>query len=486
MKRGYCSAIVAFVCILEGWNLSLAAVRVEHFHTAPANWEGINNRNLNFPLRMVTQDFGYSASGGHISKEQGEIGGIINPAAEPAFYGARLPKRFTMADSFTASGKLLVKSGPGHFLLGFFNSSTINGWRTPNTMVARINPRGNIFHCHIEYCTSQWRAGAGIIGEVLPNKRLAAKELPCDQVYDWELSYRPNAKELSGLLTMKLVNYTASVTVSSEHSSDGATFTHFGILPVMKAWDNPGEAWISNLIIDGKTVDLKSDPGWEGFNNRKTYQTANTRPRFDFGWSPTHFAGGENKGELGGLIFRGDCRDPRRMGAFGDKLALLSLGNKLVARGKVAMMGGVSDSTASIGFYNSEHSLKKNSSQDQSIPMDYLGVNIEGPSSEGFFFYPIYRTHGSIAQTYNYRNGGALRIYPDGKSHDWSLEYDPAGADGRGTIRLSLDAHNCLLQLHPDAKSQGASFDRFGICTPWIDGNSVTAYFDDLEYTCGP
>jgi hypothetical protein len=29
----------------------------------------------------------------------------------------------------------------------------------------------------------------------------------------------------------------------------------------------------------------------------------------------------------------------------------------------------------------------------------------------------------------------------------------------------------------------GASFDRFGICTPWIDGNSVTVFFDDVTYT---
>ena len=272
--------------------------------------------------------------------------------------------------------------------------------------------------------------------------------------------------------------------MAKEHRGDGATFTHFGLLPVLKAWDDPGELWLDEMTVNGKRFDFATDPGWDAFNNRKTYETKNTRPRFDFGWSPTHYAGGKAAGELGGLIFRGDCRDQRRMGAFGDKLSLLTLETKLYARGKVSMLRGVSDSTASIGFYHSTWSLRQNPAQDQSIPMDYVGVNIEGPSSEGFFFYPVYRVHGAIAHSNPCRTARPLRIYPDGKSHEWMLLYDPAGGNGRGQISVSLDGQSCMLELAPDAKAIGASFDRFGICTPWIDGNSVTAYFDDLEYTC--
>ena len=129
-------------------------------------------------------------------------------------------------------------------------------------------------------------------------------------------------------------------------------------------------------------------PAWIYRNNRSTYQTTCVRPRFDFGWSPTHLAGGQVAGELGGLIFRGDCRDPHRMAAYGDRIATLTLDTPLMARGKLSMVCGVTDSTASIGFYNATWSLKSNPSQKQSIPMDYLGVNIEGPSSEGFFSIP--------------------------------------------------------------------------------------------------
>jgi hypothetical protein len=156
----------------------------------------------------------------------------------------------------------------------------------------------------------------------------------------------------------------------------------------------------------------------------------------------------------------------------------------LEARGKVAMVRGVSDSTASIGFYHSKWSLESNPAQDNGIPRDYLGVNIEGPSAEGFYFYPAYRVHGNMAQALGSDGGKSPRIYPDGEVHDWSLKYDPLGAGGRGQIIVTLDKQTCVLALESGARQIGASFDRFGICTPWIDGNAVTVYFDDLRYTC--
>ncbi|MCY2953853.1 MAG: hypothetical protein NTU53_18050 [Planctomycetota bacterium] len=470
---------------LPAWSAE-GNLREESFDREPANWEGINNRNAHFSPRTVTQDFGYSASTRHAGGQAGEVGGKINPAGEAAYYGHRLPKPLDLDSPVSASGKILVARGPGHFLLGFFNADTLNEWRTPNTLVARINGRGDGFHCHVEYCSSRWRCEAGVIGRIVRGERIEAAEIPCGRVYEWQLTYDPKGGEGGGLLTFTLDGKTATCSILKEHRADGARFTHFGLLPIPKTWDSPGEAWIDDVTVNGKRFDFGEDPRWDGLNNRRTYETTDTRPRFDFGWSATRLAGGKGAGELGGLIFRGDCREPARMGAYGDRISTLTLNTALYARGKISMIRGVSDSTASIGFYNSTWSLRSNPTQNQGIPMDYVGINIEGPSSEGFFFYPVYRVHGDVAKALGWNSGKAPRIFPDRKVHDWMLKYDPAGADGRGQITVTLDGQSCTLDLEAGAKAIGASFNRFGICTPWIDGNSVKVFFDDLQYTCGP
>jgi hypothetical protein len=250
----------------------------------------------------------------------------------------------------------------------------------------------------------------------------------------------------------------------------------------MKQFDGAGTLWLDNVTVNGERQEFGSDPGWDASGNRRTYETRIVRPRFDFGFAPTHYAGGRDAGELGGLFFRGDCRYGERLAAYGDRLNPLTLERPLRASGKVSLRRGVSDSTTLIGFYHSAHSLSVNPSQQFGTPKDFLGAAIEGPSGEGFYFYPVYRNH----------NGGVSsgmgtnppRIYPDGAAHDWTLEYDPAAAGGNGRITVSLDGKAVSMDLGPGVRAAGAQFDRFGLVTPWIDGNGQHVYFDDLSYTC--
>src|SRR5262249_55186161 len=154
-------------------------------------------------------------------------------------------------------------------------------------------------------------------------------------------------------------------------------------------------------------------------------------------FSPTNHAGGEGKGELGGLVFRGDCRFPGRMACYGDRLATLSLDKPLRASGRVSLRRGVSDSTTLLGFYHSKDSMAFRHAQPHGPPRCFRGAAVEGPSREGFLFYPLYRTDGTDG-------GNAVRnspphILPDVKSHAWTLEYAPAAADGKGRITVTLD-----------------------------------------------
>jgi hypothetical protein len=455
--------------------------RTERFDADP-KWEARNNRSVT--PRKIRQDFGYSATA-HAGGQRGEMGGFITAAAEPAYYAKKIAPT-TFSNRLAASGTISCTGESFHVLVGFFNAGTLNEWRTPNTIAIRLSGRGDIFYAWVEYATKRWRAGAdnprGFPTERDPQsgrqrfKGYASK----GQVHRWSLTYDPDGNNGRGIVTATIDGDTAICHLDDGHKADGAEFNRFGLLNVMKSADGGGELWLDNLIINGEREDFSKDPNWEGFQNRRTYLTEIIRPQFDFGFSPTHFAGGKSKGELGGVIFRGDCRYPERMASYADRLEELTLEKPLRVSGKVSLKRGVSDSGVLIGFFNSKDSMAVTQSQAAGLPESFLGVSTDGPSREGIVFAPVYRLKGDF-------RGSAKepwpRIEPDGQPHDWSLEYSPEGAAGRGRITVTLDKQTISLDLTEGHRKSGSRFDRFGLITTWIDGNSQTIYFDDLTYT---
>lgn len=471
-------SLLLCLLILAGNAATDAAQRQQTFDTDPG-WEGVNNRSVK--PETIQQDFGWSPATSHAGGMAGEIGGRITPAAEPAYFAKPIPTT-TFRDAMSASGRIRIEKGGGHTLLGFFDARTLNEWRTPNTIALRIQQRGDVFHCHLEHCTSRWRAGAGIIGRYdAVRDRMDARELPCGRTYRWSLQYDPNGSNGVGVVRATLDGDSASYEIRAEHRADGAEFNHFGFVNVMKQYDGSGTLWLDDVTVNGELFGFAEDPKWVGVGNRRTYETRVVRPRFDFGFSPTRHAGGGAPGELGGLFFRGDCRYPERLAAYGDRLETLKLDRPLRASGKVALRRGVSDSTTLIGFYHSRHSLEVNSSQQFSTPKHFLGAAIEGPSSEGFHFYPAYRGRSGDPSSGMGKN--PPRIFPDGAVREWTLEYDPTTAGGNGRITVTLDQQAVAMDLAPGVKSGGAEFDRFGLVTPWIDGNGQHVFFDELNYT---
>lgn len=453
-----------------------AEERTESFDTDP-DWDGLNNRSTS-ERRPVVQNFGHVPP---TNGQPGGVGGTICPDGTPAYYAMIVPET-SLDDPLSASGTLMVKKGAGNVLLGFFNAATINEWRTPNTLAFRLNGRGDTFHAHTEYATSKWRAGAGIIGRYDPvADRMHPIENPSDRVYRWSILYDPDANNGAGRMTATLDDHTAVMDIHPDLRNDGAAFNRFGFLNVVKHPDTPGEFFIHNLIVNGEAVDLSVDPNWDARGNHASYLSDDTRPRFNFGYSPTHYAGGKAAGEIGGLFFRGDCRYPDKLAYYGAKTEPLSLAKPLRASGKLTFRKGMSDSTTLFGFFHYEHSVKVHDSQKFGCPSDVLGFSIGGPSAQGFYIGPLYRVHGEGQGEGSYQH--APRIYPDATVHDWTLTYDPQ-PDGSGLITFSLDDHPpCTLTIPADHIAQGAEFNRFGFVTPWIDGNAQVVYLDDLTFT---
>src|SRR5690349_924780 len=93
-------------------------LKTETFDTDPG-WDGRNNRATDPSPRQIVQSFGFNSSSSNAGESPGEIGGLITPAGEPAFYGKVItPASFN--DPLSASGVLNVPQGGGHTLIGFF------------------------------------------------------------------------------------------------------------------------------------------------------------------------------------------------------------------------------------------------------------------------------------------------------------------------------------------------------------------------------
>ncbi|HZP80530.1 MAG TPA: hypothetical protein VFB21_02725 [Chthonomonadaceae bacterium] len=466
---------------------SVAGIAAEERHESfdrDPHWDGHNNRAATPGARSVRQDFGYSRTA-HAGGAVGEIGGFITPDALPAYYAKKIPAR-TFQDTLSASGTLACTGREFNVLIGFFNADTLNEWRTPNTIALRLYGRGDVFYAYVEYMTGRWRAGADSPGGFATVRDLVTGQEQLKgfasggAMHTWSLKYDPQGNAGGGAITVTLDSETSVCHLAPGHKADGAVFNRFGLLNVIKHVDGGGKVWLDDVTINGETEHFTRDPSWDQQHNRTTYLSWNVRPRFDFGYSPTRYAGGKGRGELGGLVFRGDCRTLDRMAYYGDRLDTLTLDKPLKASGRISLRRAVSDSTTLIGFFHSRDSLTVSSSQARGIPDCFVGIEVEGPSREGFLFYPTYGVqgdaHGSQAAA------GAPYIYPDGVAHDWTLEYLPTA--GGGTITVTLDGKAVRIPLEAGHRARGARFDRFGIVTTWIDGNGQQVYLDDLSYTC--
>jgi uncharacterized protein YjiK len=309
--------------------------------------------------------------------------------------------------------------------------------------------------------------------------RLQFKGFPIGaKVYEWSIEYDPKGNGGMGSIRATMGDETAVCYLDQGHKADGARFNRFGLLTVMKQADTGGEVWIDDVTINGETERFDRDPNWSGLGNRRTYSTTLIRPRFDFGYSPTNFAG-EKAGEMGGLVFRGDGRYPHMMAFYGDRLEELTLAKPLRASGRLSLRRGVTDSDVLLGFFHAEHSLDSGGKDAIGTPPDFLGVTIGGPSREGFMISPCYRLHSTDT-------GAADKgpyVLPNGAPHEWSFEYAPDDANGGGRLAVMLDGERVSLAMPREHFKGGAHFNRFGLISTHVDGNGQHLYFDDLTYT---
>jgi hypothetical protein len=444
-------------------------LRTEAFDSEPA-WVGVNNHPEVPDCIQVDQDFGYNAGTSFAGGSAGEIGGKIWRAARRAYYGRSIATR-TFQDSVSASGKFAVtrSDGASGFLFGWFNSVPSAGWRNNNSLAFRIDGERGFYRVYFEYGTQNWSTGTVTID------RRSDFEYPSDgTVHTWSLSYDPNGNGGTGSIYFVLDDSSWTLNLSAGHKEEGAVFDRFGLWNRQTEASRPVWVYLDDLVLDGSPEGFATDPGWIGEDNRKSYLDCEVEPRHNFGYRVTNYAGGAAAGEMGGILWRTEASAPETAGYYADTMiGTLTLNDHLSARGKLAMTRTSADAGLYLGWFNT---ATYNDTSDVLVPTNFIGAIVEGPSRMGQRFNASYCTSTGAYSL----QSTSPKILPTGRSLEWSIEYDPSAATNN--LVVSVAGQQSILTVSPSARSQGATFNAFGIGTSRRGGHWLEMFFDDITY----
>lgn len=434
------SSLLAWGLLLALCCSGFALTRIENFTTDPG-WQGMGNRRQ-VGCFQVVQDFGFSYTW-NAGVGPGEIGGRISRTTTPAHYGKPISAR-SLEGELAASGRIcLVDNGDGGCFVGWFNSLR-QGWRPVNFLGFRLDGA----NVHLAYTTGNWMAeGLGTGLSLNPGVK-----------HNWSISYDPGGPGGLGTISFLLDGELRTLDLLPGHRTAGASFDRFGLFNLQE----PGGyqvVYLDDLDVDGRFEAFDEDPGWDGSGNREEFRDCVARGTQDFGYAESSIAGGE-AGEMGGLIWRSEAR-----AYCADQVGSLDLEDAIRASGSLSVTQASSDSGFLLGYFGGGGT--------QWPVRPFLGFMVEGPSRVGHYF----RLRYDLENGTSGESEGNPIVYPNGTLYHWNLAYDPSSRMLRG----DLDG----IQISVILKEGNATFSKFGLHNIPVGGHQITAYLDDLQYTCG-
>jgi len=223
-------------------------------------------------------------------------------------------------------------------------------------------------------------------------------------------------------------------------------------------------------IQDGlKHETFDSDPGWEGNNNRLVPADGVPITKQDFGY---------RNGKVGGWVARSATP-----AWYAKPIAPLTFNDKITASGKFAVASNKGNSGVLFGFFNDSSRGWRSANS--------LVFRLDG-NSRGYWVFFEYGTQhrytggGATFEGKRYQTTPTKPFPADGTVHEWTLSYNPDGANGLGKIDLMLDGKTYSCELQAGHKSDGATFNRFGILNVQNPGNGIEVYFSDLTINGKP
>jgi hypothetical protein len=460
-------------------------IQVHEDFSIDPGWESINNRVIGEGGPMINQDFGWTPG----DDGRGAVGGVIWSTHVPADYGMPIGQPFDLRRELSASGKVTIKnpdnktSDRSGVYFGFYNS-TYQSWRPWSSLLLEFGEVRAKFAnkpissdpqavMNLNVLTAGWRSDG--VGNDL---RIPADGKP----HAWSFLYEPDAKMADGtvrsLITLQVEGEEPfrGLLETPDMREHPAIMDRFGIVN-MQAYGNSMEVYFSDLTINGHKVDLTKDPGWVGQGNRVSFPAAYTfHGHHDYGFMETNWAG-EAPGEVGGLMWATEMPDPV-WGYYADDIGMLTLDDPISFYGNVCIIDGQPDSGMMFGYFNTQALETEDFFQrlDQS-----MGLFVEGPSSIGkqLMIYCAINKNKDLVKILP----EPPLFQPDRQRHQFAFDYDPKANGGVGRMTLTLDGKSYGLDLTPEQRKVGATFDRFGLRNMRGGGKLVDIYFDDLTYT---
>jgi len=255
-------------------------------------------------------------------------------------------------------------------------------------------------------------------------------------------------------------------------------FTRFGLFNI-KRFGEWVELHLSDLTVNGHRIDLTQDPHWEGKNNRARWTEPNFQAMNDYGYSQTNWAG-QQPGEVGGLFWRTEPEDPH-FSYYGDDVGGLTLDDPISFSGHIRFVTGMTDAAGYFGFFNSKNQTKmlKRDDSDAGFPRrNRMGLSVSDSSAVGYYLVGLVSDNNGESRSYSDKV-----FTPGERSRHFTFNYDPAANDGIGRVTYTLDGEKFTVDLIPEQRKSGATFDRFGFANVRSGGHSVEFYLDDLTYT---
>lgn len=320
--------------------------------------------------------------------------------------------------------------------------------------------------------------------------------------------YRRDPANHKGLITFQLdKERTQQLWMFQDHRELPVTMDRFGLFNFQlygRHWEfynndsgQECEVYFGDLTVNGQSLDLSKDPGWEGYGNRVSFVDGDFHGRHDLGYSETNWSG-DGIGEIGGTMWRNEIIDPLH-GYYAVDVGELTLDDPLHFSGNLNFVDAGTDGDISFGYFNKEQRMKifeggnravtdlPKERRDIHLGFDQrahseigskMGLSIGGPTVVGFYFSTM-----AVAMDGSKARQNGPTIMPDESRHTFSFDYDPEANGGVGEIVFTLDGKATTCDLSPEVRRSGATFDRFGFWTLRQGGKWVTMYVDDLDYT---